>query len=110
MANTFKNDVTQNIGTSGSAQYTAGGSVTATIIGMTCANTTNADIKCNVQVTDNSAGVTSYVVKNAPIPTEGSLVVVGGNQKIVLEPNDSIKVTSSASSSIDLVLSVMEQT
>jgi hypothetical protein len=110
MANTFKNDITQNVGTSASSVYTAGSGVTATIIGMTCSNTTGTDVTIDVQVTDTSAGVTGYVVKAAPVPTGGSLVVVGGNQKIVLETSDVLKVTSSANSSIDVVLSIMEQT
>ena len=51
-----------------------------------------------------------YIVKNAPIPVGGSLVVVGGDQKLVLEPGDTVKVTSSQASSADVVLSHLDIT
>jgi hypothetical protein len=110
MANTFKNKTVTGIGTSANSVYTAGSGVTATIVGLTCANITTSDCKVSVQVTDTSASVTSHVVKNAPVPTEGSLIVAGGNQKIVLETGDILKVTASAASSIDVMLSILEQT
>jgi len=116
MANTFKNNIKTGIGTSGAGTshanpvYVAGSGVTATIIGMTCANVTSSDVTVDVKLTDNSASqASSFIVKDAPVPAGGSLVVVGGNQKIVLEEADSITVISSAASSIDATLSIMEQ-
>mgnify|MGYP003352064692 CR=1 FL=1 len=38
----------------------------------------------------------------------GALVVVGGDQKLVLQSGDSIKVKSDAATSVDIVMSVME--
>lgn len=110
MPNNFKNDVTSGVGASLTDIYTAGTGVTATIIGMTCANTTNSSVNVTVKVTDTSAGVTASVVETAPVPSGGSLVVIGGNQKLVLETTDVLKVQSSASSSIDVVVSILEQT
>jgi hypothetical protein len=49
-----------------------------------------------------------YLVKAAPVPVGGSLVVVGGDQKVVLEPGDAIKVTSDTASSADVVLSHLD--
>jgi predicted SPOUT superfamily RNA methylase MTH1 len=77
---------------------------------MTCANTTNSSVNVTVKVTDTSAGVTASVVETAPVPSGGSLVVIGGNQKLVLETTDVLKVQSSASSSIDVIVSILEQT
>ena len=51
-----------------------------------------------------------YLVKDAPVNAGSSLVVVGGDQKIVLESGHSIKVNSSASSSVDAIMSIMEIT
>lgn len=110
MPNNFRNDITSGLGTSLTSIYTAGSGVTATVIGMTCANTTSSDVTVTVTVTDTSASATANVVKNAPVPTGGSLVVAGGNHKIVLETGDILKAQSSASSSIDIMLSVLEQT
>jgi hypothetical protein len=50
------------------------------------------------------------VVKAAEIYTGGALVAVGGDQKLVLETGDIIKVKSNTASSIDTIISVMEQT
>ena len=110
MPNNFKNDVTSGVGTGLTDIYTAGTGVTATIIGMTCANTTNSSVNVTVKVTDTSEGVTASVVETAPVPSGGSLVVIGGNQKLVLETTDVLKVQSSASSSIDVIVSILEQT
>ena len=45
------------------------------------------------------------IVKDAPIPTGSALKVVSG-QKIVLEPQDSIAVTATAS--VDVVCAILE--
>ena len=57
----------------------------------------------------NNDGDNIYVVKDAPIPAKSALETLGGG-KMVLEASDLIKVTSSAASSIDVALSIMEIT
>jgi hypothetical protein len=47
------------------------------------------------------------LVKGATVPTGSSLKAING-QKIVLEAQDAVKVTSSASTSLDVVCSVLE--
>jgi hypothetical protein len=49
-------------------------------------------------------------VTNAPVSSGSSLTVVGGDQKLVLISGDSIYVQSSAASSIDCIMSIMEIT
>ncbi len=109
MANTFKNKGTSSIGTSDTTVYTASG-VTATVLGMTVANRTGSNITATVRVYDNSVGSSYFIVSGATVPTGGSLVVVGGDQKIVLEASDYLIVNASASSSVDAFVSVLEQT
>ena len=46
----------------------------------------------------------TLAVKTAAVPSGGSLVVVGGDQKVVMETGDSVKVTSSAASSCDVIM------
>lgn len=106
MANTFKNYLTANVGTSASTIYTAPTATQSTIIGMTIANTTTNNITASVLVT--SGATTVYLVKNATVPVGGSLVAIGGDQKVVLEAADLIQVQSSAASSADVLLSVLE--
>ena len=52
----------------------------------------------------------AHLVKGAPVPVGGTLVVIGGDQKIVLEAADEIRVSSSSASSLSAIVSVLEQT
>ena len=85
--------------------YTAPSSVTSILLELDIANTTTAVVETSVQVTDTSASTTSYLVKNAPIPSGSALQVISG-QKVILETGDIIKVTSSGA--VDCVASILE--
>ena len=111
MANTFKNAQSIGVGTSEVSVYTVPSSTTTTIVGLSCANTTSTSpIKASIRVNDSSASTHAYVVKNAEIFEGGSLVAVGGDQKLVLETGDILKVISDTGNSIDVIVSYMEQT
>ena len=110
MANTFKNAAAAATGTSEVSVYTVPSSTTTTVIGLTCANVTSTSpVKVSIRVYDASATAHFYVVKNAEIFEGGALVAVGGDQKLVLETGDIIKIISDTASSIDTIVSVMEQ-
>lgn len=106
MPNTFKNYITANVGTSATTVLTGTSGAQTTVIGMTVANTTTSNI--TVSVTLTSGGTTVFLVKNASVPVGGSLVPVGGDQKVVVEASDVIQVQSSAATSVDVILSVLE--
>jgi len=112
MANTFKSETDTAIGTSAATIYTCPASTQTTIIGLTCANIVTSQIEIDVQLdasTRTSGAEDSvYIIKDAPIPVGSSLVVVGGEQKVVMEPGDTIKVTSNTASSADVVMSILE--
>lgn len=110
MANTFKRYVSQSIGTTPTTvgSYTVGASTQTTLIGLTVANRTASVISVDVQ--HNDATNDTYIVKGAPVPAGSSLVVVGGDQKVVMETGDSIKVTSDTATSADVVMSLLEIT
>jgi hypothetical protein len=101
MANVFKNYTSASVGTSPVTTYTVPSATVAVTIGLTIANTTASQITVDVQ----AAGV--YVVKGAPIPAGSALSVLDG--KIILEAADTVVVTSSAATSADVILSVLEQ-
>jgi hypothetical protein len=109
MANTFKNAVSSAIGTSQTSVYTVPASTTTTVIGLTVANIVASNITVDVVVTDTSGGTSVYLLKGATVPVGGALVPVGGDQKIVLEATDIIKITSDTASSADVIVSVLEQ-
>lgn len=101
MANTFKNYTSASVGTSPVTVYTVPSATTSVTIGLNLANVTTSQITVDVQ----AAGV--YVVKGAPIPAGSGLSVLDG--KIILEATDTVVVTSSAATSADVILSVLEQ-
>ena len=101
MANTFKNYTSSSVGTSPVTTYTVPSSTTAVMIGCSVSNTTGSQIAVDVQV----AGV--YLVKAAPIPANSALSLLDG--KIILETTDTVVVTSSAATSADVIVSVLEQ-
>lgn len=110
MANFFRRYVSANIGLTAQAvgAYTVPASNTTTAIGLSVSNTANTTI--NVGVTLSNATHDFFIVKNAPIPVGGALVAIGGDQKVVLEAGDSIKVNSDIATSADAILSVLETT
>jgi hypothetical protein len=73
---------------------------------MSIGNTTASPITCDVYVT--SSAVNYYLVKGATVPVGGSLVPIGGDQKLCLEAADVLKVVSSAASSADVICSLLE--
>lgn len=108
MANTFKRKLSRNIGDTAATvgSYTVGSGITTVIVGLTVCNVTGAAVNTSVYLYDGANN--TYLVKDAPIPGGGSLVVVGGDQKVILEDGDSVKVVSDAASSLDVIMSVME--
>ena len=110
MANAFKNKTQASIGTTLTKieAYDCPGSTETTIIGLTIANRVTSAIEVDVLLNDGSADF--YVVKTAPVPVGGALVVVGGDQKLVMMPGDSVKVRSDTASSADVIMSILEIT
>ena len=109
MANTFKNRTLRAVGTGATdVGAVVAASTQTTLIGMTVANITAGVISVTVTLGDGTN--TTNIVKTAPIPTGGSLVVLGGDQKVVLMTGDKITVTSDTASSADVIMSFLEIT
>jgi hypothetical protein len=106
MANSFKNSLLRNVGTSPETVYTAGTGVQATVIGMSVANTRDVNIRANVYLV--SAATDYFIVKQATIEPGSALIPVGGDQKLVLESGDFLRVQSDLSQSLDVIVSVLE--
>ena len=110
MASAFKSKVSAAVGTSLATIYSPAAATTATVIGLSVANITGSTITVDVQLVKNSPSATVYLIKSAPVPPGSSVVVVGGDQKVVLETLDIVKVISSAATSADVVMSILELT
>jgi hypothetical protein len=108
MANTFKNSISGSIGTANTIVYQAPAATSTTVIGMSVANTNTNNINVSATLTSAGQSKTVYIVKNATIPVGGSVVFVGGEQKIAMSAGDYISVQSSLATSADVIVSVLE--
>lgn len=80
--------------------YTGPASTETTVIGLSVACTSANPATVSVKL--NSA----YIVKDAPVPVGGSLVAIGGEQKVVVEATDTLSVISDET--VDVITSVLE--
>jgi hypothetical protein len=108
MASTFTSYVSKDVGTSPATLLTVASATVDTVLGLSVANTTAAGITVDVYVTRSA--VNYYIVKGAYVPVGQTFILSGGDQKIVLVAADVLKVVSSAATSADVIVSVLEMT
>lgn len=105
----FKSKASASIGLSGAPTTVSdvvASSTTNTVIGLSLANVGSAPVSASVKL-NKSGGSSAFLIKDAIVPLGGALVVVGGDQKLVLEAGDTITAYSSVASSIDVVTSYL---
>ena len=120
MANDFKRFAVTNVNTSSGASASSVYSVPAgagssalesIVIGITISNTSSSGITASVFLDNNAGSNDVHIVKDATIPAGSSLEVMSGN-KLVLQntgsAGDILKISASASSSCDAIVSVLE--
>ena len=110
MAANFKSVAAASVGTSLTTVYTCPSATTVTIIGLYLCNQSGGAIEANVEFYDASSTTHIGIVSQIEIPGQSTLAPIGGDAKVVLEAGDVIKVQSNIASSIDVVLSYLEQT
>lgn len=104
--NTFKSNVANNIVTSGNTAYTVPAATSTTVIGLTLANKSPNTVTSSVYLT--RSGVNYTIASNVSINSNNTVIVVGGDQKVVLQAADSITINASAGLAVDAVISVLE--
>jgi hypothetical protein len=107
MANTFKSYTDADIGTSTADVYTVPASTVAVIIGCNLSNKTGDQVNASL-IINKAVGDNVYLIRNIPIPNGSAFEFNAGN-KIILETGDKIQVVSDTASSIDAIISVLEQ-
>lgn len=105
----FKSQATANIGVEASPStvtptITAG--QTGTVIGLSIANTTVSNITVTA-VLNKNGGTSAHIIKSATILSGGTIIIVGGDQKVVLEEGDTITAYSSTADSADAIISYL---
>jgi|TARA_R110002153_G_scaffold70148_4_gene184696 hypothetical protein len=111
MANTFKLKTFDGSSTAADTNmtvYTVPSATTAIVLGLTLTNISANTIFATVLIENNDGNNVNFL-KNVPIPTGSAIEVMSGN-KIVLETSDILKTKSGTLNSLDVSLSVMEQT
>jgi hypothetical protein len=109
MAQTFKRLASRNVTTAvGIGGYTVAAGVTGTVIGLSVANTSNVAGTVDLYIGNVGNTIISYLVKGAPLPVAGTLVAVGGDQKVVLQYNDYIVAVVNGGATADALMSVLE--
>jgi hypothetical protein len=107
MAQDFERFLKQDITLVGSpTELRAAANSDDAIIGIRCANTSGTSVNISVYVKNGSD--TYFIIKDAPIPTGGSLELIDGGSKVVLMTGDSVEAYASAATSVDIITSVVD--
>lgn len=106
MANTFRSNVALNVETTGNTVYTCPAATQTTLIGLTISNKSNGSITANAYLRRSS--VDYSIISNAIIVSGSTLVPIGGDQKVVLQAADELKITTSANNAVDAIASLLE--
>lgn len=104
----FKSKISANIGLSASPTTvtdTVSASTAHTVIGFSLANTTGSSITVSAKL--NKSGTGAFIVKDAAVLPGGTIVLIGGDQKMVLETGDTITAWASNASSCDSIVSYL---
>ena len=94
MAQDFERVLKTSIGTSATEIRAAANSDDA-IIGMRFAN--KGTVAVTVNATVKNSGTSYFLIKDAPIPVGGSLELIDGGSKVVLQSGDSVEAFISMS-------------
>jgi len=116
MANVFENVTVRATSLAADTDVAIGSAVasgaTHTIIGLSIANITSSVITTTVKLTNSSTE--TYILKDGNVPVGSSILIAGGDQKIVLwytgGNGDLIKVQSNTANSMNIILSYLKST
>ena len=104
MAQNFRRYTSNAVGTSPATIFTANSF--DTVVGISLSNITGNTISVDCFINDSSNDI--YLVKSAPIPSGGSLQVLDGGAKYVVQNSDVLSVVSSDAASCDVWISAVD--
>ena len=110
MANTFKSYTKASVGTTTTDAYTVGASTTSVVIGLVLSNRTGDQITADVILNKSDVAADDvYLIRSLPLPNGSAFEYISGS-KLIMETGDKIQVISNTASSLDVTVSVLEQT
>ena len=104
MAQNFRRYTSNAVGTAPATLVTANSY--DTIVGISVSNILGSTILVDVYINDGSDDI--YLVKTAPIPSGGSLQILAGGAKFVMQASDVLKVKSDTNLSADVWISAVD--
>lgn len=108
MANTFVNRISGSIGATETTIYTTPVATTTTVIGVAVSNRLQSNILVDVKLVESGSLNTAFLCTGSLIPPGSNIILVGGEQKVVMESGDRLTLRSNVASSADIVLSALE--
>jgi len=107
MAQNFRRYIERAIGTS-ATDIPDGANFDSydTIVGINLANIVAQQILVSVYI--SNGGNNYYLIKNAPIPAGSSLQLLDGGAKFVVQSGDRLNIVSDTASSVDVVVSAVD--
>jgi hypothetical protein len=107
MANFFKNKLVSGLGTDDTTPVlTTDPTARTTIIGLSLTNMTEGIVLASIKLSDTSTE--AYYIKNIIVPSNQSLRVINGGERLVLGVDTEVYIFSNTPDSLDLVLSYVE--
>ena len=108
MAQDFKRFGDQDVGTSAVTIHTSNSN--DAIISIRLANITTSTINADVFITSSVTGGSQnhYIIKNAPIVAGGSLELIDGGSKLVMQNGDVVKAQSDTAISLIVWMSTVD--
>ena len=89
MAQNFRRYTSNAVGTSAATLFTANSY--DTVVGISLANVTSGTVNVSCYINDGANDI--YLVKDVPIPAGGSLQVLDGGAKFVVQSGDALKLS-----------------
>jgi len=102
MAQDFERHIDRNTGTGAVTVFTSNSD--DAVVGIRCCNV-HATSSINVDVYIVNGGNNYYLAKGTPVPVGGSLELIDGGSKIIMQNGDALTVKSSLGTSLDTVVS-----
>ena len=108
MAQDFERYGLNAVGTSAVTVHTSNSD--DAIISVRLANITTSTINADVFITSSVTGGSQnhYIIKNAPIVAGGSLELIDGGSKLVMQSGDVVKAQSDTASSLSVWMSTVD--
>lgn len=108
MPTTFRNAISNGVGTTPVDVLTVPNGVRSTVIGFNLANKTDYDaVKIDVFIVDETSTV-NYYVRGVTVPPNSTAKIVTQGEKLIVPQNTSVRVVADTEDSIDVIISHVE--